>query len=514
MESLGSPWARRIILSNVFVRQVISDCSPAYIQQQIRRLWDFSGPTAALNLPEDPLLILMRGYNHLLLPVVPINSTEPSFGTVWFTGVGGAIKCEQDPLYSSSASSEASPGSAVDSGGSSRSSRGTPWWVWLIVGLTAAGALLATALGLTLWRASRRVGLALKPPDAQAGFRSGYQMDEGQPTQPLGLGPDSSAFLPYQPHTLTDQQQPQRDPCSGGQQGGLPYHGFGHALRLRFGDLHESVELGELIGKGAFGRVYKARWKGAPAAIKVVEHSMPSSSSTTTAPPSLETILATALSHPNLVATYKVSQEQVPQGSQYCDMGSLAQAISKRKFHGQHSGQPLMHAILLCLQDIARGMEYLHSNNVIHGDLKPANVLFKSREDGSQGFTCKIADLGLSRLLDPEQSHRLTRSIGTIGYMPPEMLTAGRLTTACDVYSFGILMWELATCQVAFADLPAAQILFRVVHLGERPKIPQVMQLPADYVSLMRRCWAVEPEHRPHFSQVAKELAAIAGGLL
>ena len=50
-------------------------------------------------------------------------------------------------------------------------------------------------------------------------------------------------------------------------------------------------------------------------------------------------------------------------------------------------------------------------------------------------------------------------------YMPPEMLTAGRLTTACDVYSFGILMWELVTCQFAFAHLPVAQIVYRVVHL-------------------------------------------------
>lgn len=92
-------------------------------------------------------------------------------------------------------------------------------------------------------------------------------------------------------------------------------------------------------------------------------------------------------------------------------------------------------------------------------------MLLKSREDGGWGFTCKLADFGLSRLLDREQTQLLTRTCGTIGYMPPELMEAGRLTTAADVYSMGMLMWEMLTCQFAFSSESAAQVFYRVVHL-------------------------------------------------
>lgn len=91
------------------------------------------------------------------------------------------------------------------------------------------------------------------------------------------------------------------------------------------------------------------------------------------------------------------------------------------------------------LQDIAAGMDYLHTVGVLHGDLKGANVLLKSTATDPRGFMCKLADFGLSRVLDLDMTHISTHTYGTISYMPPELLSQGKMTRACDVYSFGML---------------------------------------------------------------------------
>lgn len=84
-------------------------------------------------------------------------------------------------------------------------------------------------------------------------------------------------------------------------------------------------------------------------------------------------------------------------------------------------------------------MDYLHTVGVLHGDLKGANVLLKSTATDPRGFMCKLADFGLSRVLDLDMTHISTHTYGTISYTPPELLSQGKMTRACDVYSFGML---------------------------------------------------------------------------
>ncbi len=104
-----------------------------------------------------------------------------------------------------------------------------------------------------------------------------------------------------------------------------------------------------------------------------------------------------------------------------------------------HHHQCLQVNLYKSLQDIAVGMDYLHSVGVLHGDLKGANVLLQSTATDSRGFTCKLADFGLSCVLDLDMTHVSTHTYGTISYMPPEVLTHGRMTRAADTYSFGML---------------------------------------------------------------------------
>ena len=101
------------------------------------------------------------------------------------------------------------------------------------------------------------------------------------------------------------------------------------------------------------------------------------------------------------------------------------------------------------LQDIAAGMDYLHTVGVLHGDLKGANVLLKSTATDPRGFMCKLADFGLSRVLDLDMTHISTHTYGTISYMPPELLSQGKMTRACDVYSFGMLSESHSRCKMS-----------------------------------------------------------------
>ena len=95
--------------------------------------------------------------------------------------------------------------------------------------------------------------------------------------------------------------------------------------------------------------------------------------------------------------------------------------------------------IYKALLDTASGLDYLHSIGVVHGDLKTANVLLKGSTRDVRGFACKISDFGLSRVLDLDATHISTRTYGTIVYMPAELLLSGRMTTATDIYSLGLM---------------------------------------------------------------------------
>ena len=114
--------------------------------------------------------------------------------------------------------------------------------------------------------------------------------------------------------------------------------------------------------------------------------------------------------------------------------------------------------------DIASGMAYLHSRQVLHGDLKCENVLLaEAPESSTEVVVAKVADFGLSRNLVVGQTHLSTQSHGTVTHMAPELLERGRLSRASDVYSFGILLWELVNRKRPF------EVREVLAHLVETP---------------------------------------------
>jgi serine/threonine protein kinase len=130
----------------------------------------------------------------------------------------------------------------------------------------------------------------------------------------------------------------------------------------------------------------------------------------------------------------------------------------------------------------------------VHGDLKKENVLLKSERRDRRGYVCKLGDFGLSRLLAEHQTHVDTGSYGTASIAAPELLCEGRLTKSSDIYAFGILLWEMVSCQNAFSDTSTLQILWLVAHQKWRPPMPE--GCPPALADLMQRCWQEDPRAR------------------
>jgi serine/threonine protein kinase len=148
--------------------------------------------------------------------------------------------------------------------------------------------------------------------------------------------------------------------------------------------------------------------------------------------------------------------------------------------------------------------EYLHSKNLIHRDLKAANLLVNN-----QGV-CKVADFGISTV-KPNVTRTMT-CVGTPIYMAPEVLTRNKYSEKADVYSFGIVLLELFTGRLAysepeFAAMHIAQLTYQIAHVGVRPSVdgihPMVRQLIVD-------CWHEDPAFRPSFSEIVTRLNRIS----
>jgi len=157
-----------------------------------------------------------------------------------------------------------------------------------------------------------------------------------------------------------------------------------------------------------------------------------------------------------------------------------------------------MSHVLRFALDIARGVYYLHrKQSIVQRDLKARNILV------DESLNAKVADFGLSRVIDEEEANKLT-ACGTPAWTAPEVVRMERYTEKVDVYSFGIIMWELITRQEPYGGRKGVQIAYAAAEQGLRPDIPSYC--PDDYAELMQECWQDQPDDRPTFSNILKRL--------
>ncbi|GJR95282.1 serine/threonine-protein kinase STY46-like protein isoform X2 [Tanacetum coccineum] len=144
-------------------------------------------------------------------------------------------------------------------------------------------------------------------------------------------------------------------------------------------------------------------------------------------------------------------------------------------------------------------MNYLHQNNIIHRDLKAANLLMDEND------VVKVADFGVARV--KAQTGVMTAETGTYRWMAPEVIEHKPYDLKVDVFSFGIVLWELLTGKLPYEYLTPVQAAIGVVQKGLRPTIPKNTQ--PKLAELLGRCWHKDPSLRPDFTEIIDILKRI-----
>lgn len=145
---------------------------------------------------------------------------------------------------------------------------------------------------------------------------------------------------------------------------------------------------------------------------------------------------------------------------------------------------------------IAQGVMRLHQLNIIHRDLKSLNVLL------DKYMLPKVCDFGLSRFSNDESAEFFTVRVGTCQWMAPELVVGVPYNEKVDVYSYGMILWELLTGKAPFMGWNEIELARAVVHEGKRPDIPA--KTPEKLASLITACWSADPNDRPSMSDIVK----------
>ncbi|KAJ4890693.1 Protein kinase superfamily protein [Raphanus sativus] len=255
------------------------------------------------------------------------------------------------------------------------------------------------------------------------------------------------------------------------------------------------LHMGPAFAQGAFGKLYRGTYNGDDVAIKILERpeNDPEKAQLMGQQFQQEVMMLATLKHANIVRFIGACRRSMVWCivTEYAKGGSLRQFLTKR----QNRAVPLKLAVKQAL-DVATGMAYVHGLGYIHRDLKSDNLLI------SADRSIKIADFGVARI--EVKTEGMTPETGTYRWMAPEMIQHRPYTQKVDVYSFGIVLWELLTGMVPFQNMTAVQAAFAVVNRGVRPSIPDDC-LPV-LRNILTRCWDADPEVRPPFTEIVMML--------
>ncbi|KAG2486104.1 hypothetical protein HYH03_015199 [Edaphochlamys debaryana] len=466
---------------------------------------------------------------------------------------------------------------------------------------------------------THRAPTGLKGPDATASVlkSADQQFAKGMAAYLLGLNSlrqaastaDSKEALPSEDmRALTTHGSQSTETRSDGE-GSLA--SMLSRAQAELGGAQEHLRIDGVLGRGSFGVVYLGTWRGLLVAVKtlVVHDALMGREGRQRHRAILEAAISKSLEHPHVVATYAYSlvplgvvgaggqgqgqgpAQQAEEGAtpaaddspaqgpsagkvpgdadvykllliqEFCDLGSLATAIGTGVSGSVLAGGVEALCALSIALDVACGMSYIHSRNIVHGDLSPGNVLLSSRaseEPSSHGLaptqgdpsgsgSGQVAGGGRrcrqSLPMQGDQTHASNCFQGTPSHTAPEVLIQGRLSRAADVWAFGVLLLELchgtpirnirakaAAAGAAAGAGAAVLVLDKDAAAGEgssgqghklnqpvasaEPKWPPPWAVPPPGIPpplalLVTSCLAFEPSARPTFAEVADALGVI-----
>ncbi|NXP44736.1 CSK kinase, partial [Heliornis fulica] len=244
-----------------------------------------------------------------------------------------------------------------------------------------------------------------------------------------------------------------------------------------------------IIGKGEFGDVMLGDYRGNKVAVKCIKNDATAQAFLA------EASVMTQLRHSNLVQLLGVIVEE-KSGlyivTEYMAKGSLVDYLRSR-------GRSVLGAdcLLKFSLDVCEAMEYLEANNFVHRDLAARNVLV------SEDNIAKVSDFGLTK----EASSTQDTGKLPVKWTAPEALREKKFSTKSDVWSFGILLWEIYSFgRVPYPRIPLKDVVPRV-EKGYKMDAPD--GCPAVVYEVMKKCWTLDPGHRPSFHQLREQLVHI-----
>ncbi|XP_062511468.1 discoidin domain-containing receptor 2-like [Corticium candelabrum] len=260
----------------------------------------------------------------------------------------------------------------------------------------------------------------------------------------------------------------------------------------------DKLILRQEIARGNFSVVYQAVYKvgNTPAAAKVLKFSYNEKDFSDFIK---EAYIINQLHHPNIIGFYGIVQEVNPP---YLII-ELMENGALDLFLRQVQDRRRLGVLLKYVKDVVAGMAYLSQRKFIHRDLAARNVLVSGSE------RCKIADFGLSRKLDQQSMYISQGGRVATKWAAPEALTEQQYTTESDVWSFGVVMWEvMAFGDTPYGDWTGEKTIVEVTNNHYRLTKPNMC--PPRLYSIMLKCWEQNPRGRPSFIEIIQQLDSMS----
>lgn len=258
-----------------------------------------------------------------------------------------------------------------------------------------------------------------------------------------------------------------------------------------------SIRLEKTIGSGGFGKVYEGNWNGKRVAVKKLKKKKARDECITSEENALHFF------HPNIVQVFWVDPINSPETEILIVMEFAGRKNLQQMIDNQDENLS-MHRRIKYLNDLLRALEYMHSREFVHLDVKPANIIIDSVTD-----TCKLGDFGCVQRLGETSSGQI---VGTYAYRAPELFKGQYPSKKSDIYSTGISMWQMRERRTPYENVHHHIIAFKVVSQNRRPSI-RLLDASVEetmYKDIFTQCWQGDPDIRPS----AKDLLGVLSHLV